>query len=470
MVSRRELAAALAAPFTLRAAEPTPARARILKRFKEIAASLYAWDLLDEGVDPVLETLKETTGANSAYLVALMHWEKRPLTDFYYPHNPKRKTYFPEDSRAYWRPSLEHYKATRIKPRPSDRAELKGQDWLRTLVAAARKAGWKTGAEISHTVLDFERARGECSYAVQRDIYGNPLAQLVCPNNPDARGYLIGLFTDLTANYDLDFVQTCLVPFAAGRLRASVGLGGESHAAGTFGFQTWGAGGAATPAEKTLGTVLGGCFCSSCEAAAKAQGLDLKAVRRALLPVADALDHGGPDALHFLALLRASNITPTAGLLRHPELFEWLKFRCVSLTGLFRDVHAAVMRIKPKIDLRLNAYIYDDWELAGIDFAALRPYLGSIRSSNYDEQSGNAAQLEHKRKFLLSVRAMAGDEMHFLSAIGIRPKATPELIRKGVVVSAQCGADGLSLGHYDGAPLKNLEAIRQGMADADVTV
>jgi hypothetical protein len=470
-MNRREFATTFAAPFCLGAAEQlSPARQRALKRFKEIAASLYAWDLADEGVEPVLETLKETTGANSTYLVALMHWEKRPLTDFYYPHNPKRKTYFPEDSRAYWKPNLDYYKGTRIKPRTSDRAELKGKDWLETLVSAARKSGWKTGAEISHTVLDFERARGEYAFAVQRDIYGNPLAQLICPNNPDARGYLIGLFTDLVAHYDLDFVQTCLVPFASGRLRASVGLGGDEHQAGTFGFQTWGAGGGATAVEKTLGTVLGGCFCPACETAAKAQGMDLKAVRRALLPVANALDHAGPAEGHHLALVRASNITPAAALLRHPELFEWLKFRCASLTGLFRDVHAAVTGIKPKIDLRLNAFIYDDWELSGIDFAALRPYLGSIRSSNYDEQSGAAAQLERKRKFLLSVRAMAGDDIHFLSAIGIRPKATPELIRKGVVISSQCGADGLSLGHYDGAPLANLLAIRQGMADADVTI
>jgi len=78
-------------------------------------------------------------------------------------------------------------------------------------------------------------------------------------------------------------------------------------------------------------------------------------------------------------------------------------------------------------------------------------------SNNYDKQSGVAAQLEHKRKFLLAVRAMAGDDIHFLSAIGIRPKATPELIRKGVVISSQCGADGLSPGHYDGAPKPGTE-------------
>ena len=78
--------------------------------------------------------------------------------------------------------------------------------------------------------------------------------------------------------------------------------------------------------------------------------------------------------------------------------------------------------------------------------------------------------MEHKRQFLLSIRSAIGDDMHFLSAIGVRPRATPELIRKGVLISSECGADGLTLGHYDGAPLRNLEAIRQGLEEADVTV
>jgi hypothetical protein len=448
----------------------SPARRRALKQFSEIAASLYAWDLLDEGVEPVLDTLRETTGANSTYLVALMHWEKRPLTDFYYPHNPKRKTYFPEDSRAYWRPHLEHYRDTRIKPLTSDRDELKHKDWLESLVTTARKGGWKTGAEISHTVLDQERARGQFVSVVQRDIYQNPLSQLICVNNPDARQYVIGLFTDLVKNYDLDYVQTCMVPFAAGRLPAAVGLGGEGHEAGTFAFQRIGGGRPGNELESTLQVVLGGCFCESCETAARAEGLDLKAVRRAMLPLADALDHAGPDEQHRLALLRASNTTPTALLLEHPEIFDWLKFRKSSLTRLFQDVHTAIRRINPKIDLRLNAYISRNPELSGIDLLALKPHLDSIRSSDYSEQSGSLERLEHKRQFLLSIRAAVGDEMHFLSAIGIRPRATPELIRKGVVISSECGADGLSLGHYDGASLKNLEAIRQGLEDADVGV
>ena len=73
--------------------------------WREVVASLYAWDLLDEGLEHMLDVLQRETLTNSVYLVALMHDEKRPLTDFYYPHNPRRKVYWTEDSRPTGRPT-----------------------------------------------------------------------------------------------------------------------------------------------------------------------------------------------------------------------------------------------------------------------------------------------------------------------------------------------------------------------------
>jgi hypothetical protein len=80
------------------------------------------------------------------------------------------------------------------------------------------------------------------------------------------------------------------------------------------------------------------------------------------------------------------------------------------------------------------------------------------------------AALEQKRLFLLSIRDAIGDQMPMLSAIGIRPKATPEIIKQGVVVSSQCGADGLGLGHFDGASLHMLRAIKAGMVESDAVI
>ncbi|HMJ61397.1 MAG TPA: hypothetical protein VK493_06515 [Bryobacteraceae bacterium] len=463
-IRRRTFALGLLAPFAATAqSEPPPPAA--LKKFSEVSASLYAWDLLDEGCDAILDTLAETTGADSAYLVALMHHEKRPLTDLYYPHDARRKTYFPEDSRLYWHPHLDQYRDTKIKPLGSDREELKNNDWLQMLVESCRKRRWKTGAEVSHTVLDARRAAGECAFAVQRDIFGNRLGQLICPNNPDARNYFIALFTDLVRNYDLDYVQTCLIPFTAGPLKARPAPGGLAYQLGTGSL-----GPGSQPAERILQLALGSCFCTHCAEEAKRQGLDFTALRKSMLPVAEMLAEAGPEAAHRLAVLRASNTGATAMLLRHPEFFDWLKFRAVSFTNLFRDVHAAATRIKPSIDIRLNAFIATEPELHGIDLASMKPYLGSVRSSDYSEQKGTLSALAQKREFLLSIRDAVGDEMPVISAIGIRPKATPETVRQGVVVSSECGADGLGLGHFDGASLHLLRAIKAGMSEADAVI
>jgi hypothetical protein len=169
-----------------------------------------------------------------------------------------------------------------------------------------------------------------------------------------------------------------------------------------------------------------------------------------------------------MALLLASNTSATAMLMETPELLQWLVFRRDSLTRFFKDIHDRIHAIKPTIDLRLNAYISSNQELSGLDLRALKPHLDSIRSSDYSEQSGDMNRLEHKRRWLMSVRRAVGEEMHFLSALGVRPKATPEIIRQGVVVSAQCGVDGLTMGHYDGASFSNLRAVKEGMELADV--
>lgn len=412
----------------------------------EISASLYPWDLADEGVERILDNLEEMTACNSVYLVGLMHHEKRPLTDYFYPHNPVRRTYFPEDSRAYWNPTPSFY--GRIKPLTSERAFLQDTDWLETLIKAARRRRMRTGVEISHTVVDAERAAGELADCMQYDIYGQRLgnwsgAGMICFNNPDARDYVMGLFSDLVTQYDLDFIQTCLIPFHAGK--------SAEH-----------------PAVRLLGVVLGGCFCPHCRKAAAERGLDLGQVQARLLPLADSVSHSTLEQTHELALLGGSNVSPTEILLQHPDLYQWLQFRRDSLTRFFEAIHRRIHGIRSDIDLRLNAYISQNQELAGLDLRALKPYVDSVRSSDYSEQSGDPARLEHKRRWLLAIRRAVGEEKPVLSAIGVRPKATPELIRQGVLVSAQCGIDGLTIGHYDGASYSNLRAIKEGSQLADV--
>ena len=84
----------------------------------EVSASLYAWELHDEGIEKILDNLQGMAAVNSVYLIALNGPDRRPFTSPAFPHNPVRKMWQGEDSRVYWRPDMKRY--GRIKPSQSE--------------------------------------------------------------------------------------------------------------------------------------------------------------------------------------------------------------------------------------------------------------------------------------------------------------------------------------------------------------
>ena len=373
----------------------------------EVSASLYAWDLHDEGIERILDNVQGMARVNSVYLVALMHHERRPLTSESFPHNPVRPMWMAEDSRAYWHPETKRY--GRIKPRLSENDWLSQTDWLKAMVEAARKRGLKTGVELSHTWVEMQRAATELKDCVQRAIDGEPRIIVggtfpLCPNNPDARQYALNLFGDLAANYDVDYLQTCQLPFMRG------------------------------------GVQNGGCFCASCVRVAGAAGFDLEQARAALRK------------------------NPAA----QPALDNWRAFRYRSMAEYYKAIHDGVHALR-QADLRFNDCFEDhvDW---GFDLGLMKPHLDSVRVMEYSEQRGDPAAMDHKRQWITRERQVLGKDFPLLSAIAVRPKATPELIRAGVRIAMECGMDGITLGHYDGAEFPMLRAIGDGLKEAGVEV
>lgn len=396
----------LAASATAAAALGPRLRAAPAARPFEVSASLYAWDLHDEGVEHALDNLQGMAAVNSVYLLGVMHPERRPFGGGTFPHNPVRPTWTAEDARCYWHPEPARY--GRIRPRLSDHAWLSDTDWLRTLVDAARRRGLRVGVENSHALVDKERAEGELADCASRDIHGaithvRGWLRPLCPNHPDVREYASALVSDLVANYGVDYVMSAVVSFEQG------------------------------------GPAQAGCFCPSCRNAARAHGLDLEAVQRALL--------ADPQA--------------------QPALDDWREFRVQSTARFYQALHARAHALQAGVDLRYSQHMAnpEDW---GVRLGVLRPHLDSVRIQEYSEQAGDPALLAGKRRTLQGIRRDLGPDFPVHSAVAVRLKATPAVIEGGVRIAVETKMNGVTLGHYDGATFPMLRAVRSGLVQAGI--
>lgn len=260
----------------------------------EVTGSIYPWEVHDEGIDLILDNMTSIAGINSVYMLAVMHQEHRPFNNdklpgtFTFNHNPVRREWDAEDSRAYFRPDMSLYGT--IKPMFSKYTWLNETDWLKLVLDKAHARGLRAGAEVSHTYIPVEYLNQHEEFK-QRDINNNPVER-PCTNHPDVRDYLVALYGDLAKNYDVDYVQTCMLLFS-----------------------------------RSDDPVKGGtCFCESCKRKAKVMGFDMEAA----IPVLK----DNPYA--------------------QPQLDNWRNFRKASTTEIYKLVTDKLHEVNPKIDFRLN--------------------------------------------------------------------------------------------------------------------
>lgn len=429
---------------------------------KEVAASLYPWDLADEGVDQCIDNLMEHANVNSVYLVGIMHKEKRPLRELYYPHNPKRKFYTPEDSRVYYRMDLDNFKNTPLKPMFSSVDFLKDKDWLDELISSARKKNLKVGSEISHTIFDSGVAFQDYYHLLQKNVKGELVKQcvsshkLMCPNHEHVREYIVKLFYDTVKNHDIDFIQSCLILFAEGTaVKFGNAVSDESELA------------------VLLGTLEGGCFCDSCRSKAISLGYDFDKIKSDLRHLYDVVTQAGLSELMEKKLLDQGNLTAAGLLLEIPSLYQWLEFRQKSITSLFKQISEEIRKAKPTIEFRYNTYLKYP-EMAGLSFSEIKPYIDSIRESDYCEIMGDFAQLKAKREKVLKIRRGIGYDKDLIAAVDVRPNrhggSNEEVVRESVRLLADLGIDGISLGHYDEATFGRLRAVKEGMEAGEIFI
>ena len=375
----------------------------------EVGTQVRPWTIYDEGMSTILDNVQSMAGVNNIYLIVVMHQEHRPFQAPEFPHNPSRDSFEAEDSRVSFFPDMKRYGT--IKPLLSDYDWIKNTDWLQLVVGSCRARGLGVGAEVSHFPIPKELIRANPDWQ-QRKINGESWSEIrFCPNHPDTREYIIALFGDIAANYDVDYIQTCQYLFND----KDIDEGGT-------------------------------CFCRHCIAEAKRTGFDLEAA----IPI----------------LKKNKNA--------QPERDKWLAFRRDSTTRLYRHISEKIKQENPKCHLRLNdvfPWSGEDAMSFGLDVKAVAPYLGSVVNQDHQEQMGRANEtFDLRKKWLGANRNFIGPDMPLISGIATRMNASPELIKAGIKVALEHPAkvNGLALKHYDGASFSLLRAFKQGMIEAGV--
>ncbi len=243
------------------------------------------WDLVQQGIDEVLDRFKGEAGAAGISLTLL----SSDTAEVRISAGDVRL--FRSEGGACFQPQAAHYAGSRMRPPVVE--WLRKSNPLKAIVAACRKRGLALHGRViaCRSPLLVRRF----PFATAKTVFGDPHPSRICPINPDVREMMRGVCEELIAAYEPDGIE--LEEFAlpaAGSLEREIEVGTSPGATGSW--------------------LLNRCFCESCRQLAARDGIDVAAaaesmgaaLRAILTEEQTGADHrewlgGHPEAAAFAA-------------------------------------------------------------------------------------------------------------------------------------------------------------------------
>lgn len=214
----------------------------------------YLWDLVDEGIDTVLDRLVGETGATGVCLAMCS-----PRVGVLRPHREVAPRTFRSEGGLQYQPSKDAYTATRLHPVVAE--WLRKANPLAAVVEGCQSRGLALRGRI--TCCNAPALAGRYPSAAVKDVFGDVNPAWLCPSNPDVREYLRATVADLSGLYPFETLEIEAFAFPLpGR------AGGDRLICPELG-----------PAGEWL---LRLCFCESCRQAAAGEGIDAAAAARSV--------------------------------------------------------------------------------------------------------------------------------------------------------------------------------------------
>jgi len=390
------------------------------------AMYLHPWDLVDEGPDNVFSTMRDM-GLTHVNLATSYHCGRYIL-----PHNPKKFIYFAEEGVVYFDPAPEFYNKTKLKPRKSQK--YKNYDALKIAVNDSKNYGMSVN---SWTVClhNYELVRSHPDVAV-RDPFDNIDENFMCPNNPDAREYVIGLTSNLASKYDLNMIQLESVGFPWGITHF------DHHE--TYGIYV----------DPLLSYLYSSCYCPHCEAKAKEHGIKLSEIKKKAREIVSSMANAPPDIhVNLPEIDLASNLYEY--LLIDEQIKQLIEFKSITTSEIVQQIRENIKSIDKnvKISVITGAAM---WLNEGFNPYKISKIVDAIDYICYFE---NPRRIEN---YVRTLRRQTEENCWIIPSIRTNYPtiSTRENLSMSIQAAIDGGADGLSLYNYGWTPKTIFSWIR----------
>ncbi len=404
----------------------------------DTTAFAFASDLVDEGMEAVLDNVAGRAGLGGVTMAAAYH-HGRDI----FPHNPARKVHFLEGGSVFFRPDPDRYRGLRLQPRVS--ALARESDVLADLCRAASARSLRTRA---WTVYLHNYTIGEAHpESACRNAFGDAHLTDLCPSNPDVRAYVNALTADIASKGVATVVAESLhfhgLEHGFHHERYLIELG-------AFGRH-----------------LLGLCFCEHCLASARARGVDTEALQKEARKELERLFAGPPEPEEPELVLER------VGAFAGGELAAYIDTRCATVTSLVAEAeHSAAVHGAGFAFIDLSGAVKGyatghpqgnpapetAWQF-GIDVAGVADACGQVEAIGY------AAAPERLRLDLSAYRSIIGPGRR-LSVI-MRPMApdcdSPGNLGAKLAVAHDLGVIEAGFYHYGFMRLASLDLIRSAL-------
>lgn len=380
----------------------------------EVGLWAYPWDLADEGWDRVLPLIAGL-GVTTLRVAASYH-----SVQGYFPHNPKRPV-LRADAGVYFSPEPSRYAETPLRPVPSPLLPEIGE--LAGLVARAHAEGLRV---VAWTVcLHTSALAGAHPEAAQLGIFGQRHPAALCPANPHARAYVLGLVRDLVRNQGVDGVELEAAHYASWLHHPHRKV--------------------AAPPDPLRELLLSLCVCRHCAARGAAAGADLSEV----VAVARRRVTCGEEQRD------APRTVEEAGA-RSPSLGAFLRARRESVSSLVAEVREVTG------DVPLLYFGPEDDAATGIDWQAIGQVAEVLELPAYVASAAEARAIVRHR---VTASGLAAGRWTVGLSVG-HPEATSrQHLLETVDAVLDEGVGGVSFYNYGLVPSSHLPWVRDA-ADA----